>query len=402
MKHDITVEEAREIVLATARPLVSEPVALGAALGRVLAESVRAPAPVPPFDASAMDGVAVRAGDCAEVPVALPVVGASWAGAPLDRAMERGAAVEIATGAVVPPEADAVVPVEWTDGVEAGRVTIRRAPEPGNAIRRAGSAIEAGTEVASRGVRITPATVGALATVGAGRVRCVRRPIVRIVVTGDEIVPPGGTLRPGQIFDANGPTLAAQVVGAGGVPEVVRVGDAPDALADALTPGADALVLTGGVSVGRRDRVREDLAARGVSWAFWRVRQRPGRPFLFGTHEGRPVFGLPGNPVSASVGFEVYVRPALAMMLGEADGSRTHRAVLAEPVLKPEGLHTFARVVAERRPDGRLSVQPISSQESHAVLSLLGDGLAHLPGVWREAPAGAEVLFEPFSWSRPC
>ena len=402
MTHDISVCEAREAVLAAAHPLDAEEVGLAEALGRVLAEGVRASFPIPPFDASAMDGVAVRAEECAGVPVTLPLAGASWAGAPFEGAMPPGSAVQIATGAVVPSEADAVVPVEWTDGLEGSHVRVHRQPAPGHAIRLAGSAVNAGADVATRGTRITPATIGALATVGAARVSCVRQPVVRIVVTGDEVVPAGGALRRGQIHDANGPMLSAQVREAGGIPEMVYAGDDKGALADVLRLGADVILLTGGVSVGARDRVRAEGCALGVRWAFWRVRQRPGKPLLFGSYARVPVFGLPGNPVSASVGFEVYVRPALAAMQGAPEPPRRQPAQLAEDIPKPDGLHTFARVTAHRQPDGRLLLRPVRSQASHAVLSLLGDGLAHLPADWREAPVGAEVSFEPFSWSRPC
>ncbi|MEM6326676.1 MAG: gephyrin-like molybdotransferase Glp [Bacteroidota bacterium] len=398
MRQDISVEEARRIVLATARPLPTESVPLAEALGRVLAEPVVAPDAVPPFDASAMDGVAVRLGDVAELPATLPVVGASWAGAPFTGTMPPGAAVQIATGAVVPPEAEAVVPVEWTDGITEA-VTVHRRPDAGHSIRPRGSAIEAGAPVLAKGTRVTPAVVGALATVGVSSVPCSRPPRVRIVVTGDEVVPAGRPLRLGQIRDANGPILAAQVRWAGGIPEVVHTGDDPGSLARVLDDAPDLVLLTGGVSVGDRDRVRDDLSAAGVTWAFWRVRQRPGKPLLFGTHGATPVLGLPGNPVSASVGVEVYARPLLAAMQSVASPRRTEEARLGAPISKAPGLHTFARVTATRASDGTLKVVPAGHQASHAVLSLLGDGLAHLPADWDEAPVGAWVEVEPFAWS---
>lgn len=401
MLHDITVENARQIVREHARPLPSESVRLGDALGRVLADAVRAPGPVPPFATSAMDGVAVRRSDCESVPVTLPVVGASWAGQPFSGSMPPGTAVEIATGAVVPSEADAIVPVEWTQVIQNGTVTIERTPDLGHAVRPQGSAMMTGMPIGSVGIPVTPALVCSLATVGAARIDCVRQPRVRILVTGDELVRSGQTLGPGQIYDANGPTLSAHVRMAGGLPEAEHVNDEPGSLTSAFDSAADLVILSGGVSVGERDRVQLELADSGVEWVFWRVMQRPGRPLLFGQRDGVPIIGLPGNPVSASVCFEVYVRPLLAAMQGIDTPRRTERARLGERLGKAEGLHTFARVVAVREPDGILELRSAGHQASHAVLSLLGDGLAHLPAEWAEARPGAEVDFEPFPWSPP-
>ncbi|MEM1056695.1 MAG: gephyrin-like molybdotransferase Glp [Bacteroidota bacterium] len=400
MHQDISYKRARDLILATATPLPSENVRLADLLGRILAEPVQAAHPVPPFDASAMDGVAVRTGDLPTLPAVLPIAGQSWAGSPFDGVMPTGTAVEIATGAVVPPEADAVVPVEWTRGIN-GEVTIMRRPEPSHAIRRSGSAVAARTQIVEAGTAVTPAIVGALASVGVSEASCVRRPVVRIVITGDEVVPAGAVLQPGQIHDANGPTISAQVTLAGGLPEVLHVSDKPDAVIEALAPGADVVLITGGVSVGKRDRVRDELREAGVEWEFWRVRQRPGKPLLFGRFGDVPVLGLPGNPVSASVGVEVYLRPLLARRVGRFEPPRRERARLSERLPKAHGLHTFARVTASRAPDGVLELTGTGSQASHAVLSLLGDGLAHLPAEWDDAPPGAEVDFEPFAWRLP-
>ena len=402
MRHDLSVAEARAAVLETARACPAERVPLAEAAGRTLAASVAAPEAVPPFDTSAMDGYAVRAQDCADAPLALPVVGTSMAGTAGSPAVEPGTAVEIATGAPLPAGADAIVPVEWTSR-DGASVRIDRAPEAGRYIRRAGSALARGERPLASGAVVTPPVVGMLAAMGLADVEAVRRPRVRLIVTGDEVVQPGQPLAPGQIRDVNGPGLAAQVVASGAeVSALLYADDEPGSVAEAARGDADLVVVTGGVSVGPRDRVRDELAASGVEWTFWRVRQRPGKPLLFGTRDGVPVLGLPGNPVSAAVCFEVYARPLIAAMLGRGPAPQREVALLGESLPKAAGLHTFARVTATRGPDGVLELCAAGDQSSNVYRSLLGDGLAHLPAEWPEAPAGAEVAFEPFAWTPPC
>ena len=397
----IPFEDARRRVVAAARPTPPETVALADALGRTLVGDVTSPDDLPPFDTSAMDGYAVWSADVAAAPVELPVVGTVHAGG-VGEPVARGTAVAVMTGAPAPPGADAVVPVEWTSRPSPDRVRIERSLEPGRNVRRAGEAMRAGDLVLAAGALVTPAGVGVLASVGAGRVSVRRRPRVAVVATGDELVEAGEPLGPGQIRNSNGPGLAAQVVRTDGAvvgPLVARDTDAAVAAALDAARDADVVVFAGGVSMGERDLVRPELERRGVAWAFWQVQQRPGKPLAFGTWGGRPVVGLPGNPVSAAVCFEVYVRPLLAAMLGRPAPPATEPAVLAEPVAKAEGLHTFARVVAERGGDGRLVVRPAGVQGSHVARSLAdADGLAHLPAAWAEAPAGAEVAFERWAW----
>ena len=397
----IPFEEARRRVLAAARPAPPEPVALADALGRTLAADVVATADLPPFDTSSMDGFAVRAADVAAVPATLPVAATVHAGT-VGGAVPPGEAVAVMTGAPLPPGADAVVPVEWARRPSADRVVVERSAEAGRNVRRAGEAVRAGDTVLAGGALVTPAAVGLLASIGAAEVSVCRRPRLAVVATGDELVEAGVPLGPGQIWNANGPALAAQVAAAGGAvvgPLVAR--DTAAAVSAALDAAqdADVVVFAGGVSMGERDLVRSELERRGVAWSFWKVRQRPGKPLAFGTWAGRPVVGLPGNPVSAAVGFEVYVRPLLAAVLGRPAPPAPERAVLAEPIAKAEGLHTFARVVAERGGDGRLRLRPAGGQGSHVARSLAdADGLAHLPAPWPEAPAGAEVAFERWAW----
>ena len=397
----IPFEEARRIVVASARATPPETVALADALGRTLAADVASADDLPPFDTSAMDGFAVRAGDLGALPASLPVVATVHAGE-VPGTLAPGTAVAIMTGAPAPPGADAVVPVEWTSRPAPDRVTVERAVEPGRNVRRAGEAMRAGDLALPGGALVTPAGIGLLASVGAAEVAVRRRPRVAVVATGDELVEAGGPLGPGQIRNSNGPGLAAQVVRAGGAvvgPLVAR--DTAAAVSAALdaASGDDVVVFAGGVSMGERDLVRAELERRGVAWAFWQVRQRPGKPLAFGTLGGRPVVGLPGNPVSAAVCFEVYVRPLVAAMLGRPAPPVPERGVLEEPLAKAEGLHTFARVVAERGGDGRLRLRPAGAQGSHVARSLAdSDGLAHLPAPWAEAPAGAEVAFERWAW----
>lgn len=405
MRTLISFPEARQIVLDAARVGPAEPVPLAASLGRTLAAAVASPDDHPPFDTSAMDGLAVRVADLTSLPATLPVAETVHAGALPAGPLAAGTAVGIMTGAPLPDGADGVVPVEWTAAAEAGTVRIERRPEAGQFVRRAGEALAAGAVVAEAGAVVTPALVGLLAAVGQAEVEVRRRPLVAVVATGDELVEAGEPVGPGQIRNANGPGLSAQVAAAGGAvigPLVAR--DTPGSVSDALdaSAAADVLVFAGGVSVGERDLVRAELERRDVQWLFWKVRQRPGKPLAFGLLDGRPVIGVPGNPVSAAVCFEVYVRPLLAACLGRPTPvDPTEPAVLDVPLATADGLHTFARVTVHRDGDGVLRLRPTGPQGSHVLRSLHdADGLAHLPADWREAPAGAEVAFQPWPWAR--
>ena len=392
----VSVEHARRTVLASARPLPAEPVPLAEAVGRTLAARVVSDGPLPPFDTSAMDGYAVRRADLAGE-TALPLAGTVHAG-DAGRDLAPGTCLGVMTGAPLPSGADAVAPVEWTSRAD-GRVHFDRQPEAGQSIRRVGSALAGGVEVLGAGRVVSARAVGLLAAVGAATVSVRRRPVVAVVTTGDELVPADATPGPGQIRDANGPALAAQVVAAGGVPLALHARDDRPSLATALDQAqdADVVVFAGGVSMGERDLVRPELERRGVEWAFWKVRQRPGKPLAFGTLDGRPVIGLPGNPVSAAVGFEVYVRPLLAACLGRAAAGEPEAGRLAEAVGKADGLTTFLRVTATRSASGALALSAAGAQDSHVARSLLvSDGLAWLPAAGAEVPAGTPVPFVPW------
>ena len=396
----IPAAEALARVLQAARPTPGESVPLADALGRVLAEPIVSAVALPPFDTSAMDGFAVRVADLGGLPARLVVQTTIHAGDAPPEPLARDRAAGIMTGAPLPAGADAVVPVEWTSR-EGDAVRIERAPASGQFVRRRGEALGEGDPLLEAGATVTPAAISIAAAVGLPSLRVARQPRVAVVSTGDEVVAPGNAVRPGQIWDANGPGLGAQIQAAGGLRDGPHhVGDAAGAVSDFIAAATDVevFVFAGGVSMGERDRVRPELERCGVEWRFWGVRQRPGKPFAFGTLNGRPVFGLPGNPVSAAVGVEVYVRPLLDAVLGRPSPAPV-RAVLDEALPKPAGLTAYARVRARRGADGRLHLTSAGPQGSHVARTLLdADGLAHLPEDWTDAPAGSEVAFAPWQW----
>jgi molybdopterin molybdotransferase len=397
----IEIDEARRRVLERVAPLAAERVAVSAALGRVLAESVTSADAVPGFDSSAMDGYAVRTADVAEAdrerPARLTVTGESRAGHPAANELGAGEAIAISTGAVVPGGADAVIRVEDTDG-GAETVEIRVAPEPGRDIRRAGEDIEPGETVLAAGTRIGPAEAGVLVSVGRGEVVCARRPRVGVLTTGDELQEPGEPLRAGAIRNSNAYSIAGLVERSGGV--VASIETVPDdrgvteaALERALR--ADVAVVSGGVSVGPHDHVRPALAALGAEEVFWGVALRPGKPTWFGVApSGCLVFGLPGNPVSAMVTFLLFVGPAILALLGAGHDPRRTTAILDQEYEKSRGRAHVVRCRLELREDG-WHVQPTKEQGSHVLTSMIGAGaLAILPAASATVPAGERVEIE--------
>ena len=299
--------------------------ALDDALSRVLAGDVASDSDLPPFDRAAMDGYALRAEDVAGAPAALEVVGEVRAGQWPDLTVGPGQAVRIMTGAPVPPGADAVQQVEKTQPLDEFRVTILSAVAEGANVAPRGSEVRAGDVVLARGRVIDPAAIAVLASAGRARVRVARRPVVALLVTGDEIVEVSATPAPGQIRNSNGPAVAAQARLAGA--EVRLLGVAPDrqdAIAEALRAGlaADVLVVSGGVSAGDYDLVEPALLELGATFLFTKVAVKPGAPLVFGRRGATLVFGLPGNPVSAQVTFDLFVRPALLKMQGATVVSR--------------------------------------------------------------------------------
>jgi molybdopterin molybdotransferase len=410
----IEIEDARQTVLEEVSPLPPEEVPLSSALGRVLAEDVTSADPVPSFDNSAMDGFAVRAADTggasAEAPARLALVDESRAGRPAEHRLEAGQAIAISTGAVVPEGADAVVRVEDTSSSD-GAVNVLVAVEPGRDIRRAGEDIERGEAVLAAGTEIGAAELGVLASVGKASVACARRPRVHVLTTGDELQPPGEPLRPGAIRNSNAHSVPplAELAGAE-LAAVEMVADDPEATRGALERalGSDVAVVCGGVSVGEHDHVRPALAELGAEEVFWGVALRPGKPTWFGTgpEQTRPeptrsgasgralIFGLPGNPVSAMVTFQLFARPALRAMLGASDVVQSATAILDEDYPKQPGRAHLVRCRLELRDDG-WHARPTGAQGSHVLTSMLGaDALAVIPTAAETVRAGERVAIE--------
>ena len=397
----VTVEEARAAVLAEVEALPGEPVPIERALGRVSAEGIRAAAPVPPFDNSAMDGYAVRAADTAsasaQAPVELPVSGESRAGHPWEQALAGGEAVAISTGAPLPDGADSVVRLEDTQRRDGG-VAILSAPDPGLNIRRAGEDLSEGEVALEAGSVLGPAELGVIASVGRASISCHRRPAVGVLVTGDELADPEAPLAPGQIHDTNSLTVPPLARLAGGaVTAVERVADEKQAVREALerTLEADVAVVCGGVSVGPHDHVRAALADLGVEQRFWGVALKPGKPTWFGVREGGGLaFGLPGNPVSAMVTFLLFVRPALIGLAGATEDPLRTTAILDERYPKAPGRAHAVRCRLALAGDG-WHVRPTKEQGSHVLSSMLGaDCLAFLPTDAEDLEAGARVEIE--------
>jgi len=378
----IGVREALDLVLREVAPLGWERVSLTGARGRVLAEKISAPRDVPPFRNAAMDGYALRCADIAaataERPVCLKVIETVAAGMVPSHEVKAGTATRIMTGAAMPEGAEAVVRVEDTSGTD-DMVEVRVAVSPGEAVRAAGEDLSAGTVVFERGRLLRPADIGALASVGTTTLRVTRRPRVAILATGDELVDVGQAQGPGQIVNSNEYALAAAVEEAGGDP--VRLGivrderdDLTRVFREAFT--ADLVLSTGGVSMGAFDHVREILRDIGYEERFWRVAQKPGKPLTFGLRGGTPVFGLPGNPVSALVCFYLYVLPALRTMSGLTDVYLpSTMATLVERVVKSPSLTEFIRCSLEGPPHD-YRARSTGSQSSGIMRSLsAGHGL---------------------------
>jgi molybdopterin molybdotransferase len=409
----ITIDEARRRVLDSVTRLGDEAVAVGDAQGRVLAEDVTSAIPVPPFESSAMDGFAVVAGPGGEV----EVIGEARAGHPFAGAVVPGSAVRISTGAVVPEGADAVVPLERTtaekgpgsdDRVdlmhhidEKGRHDRISVPdsERGQNVRRAGEDIPLGAVVLQTGTQLGPAELGVAASVGRADLRCAQKPRVAVLVTGDELTEPGAALAPGAIYSSNGYALAAQVERSGALLIArVAVPDDPEAtraaLAEALE-GADVVIVSGGVSVGPHDHVKPALVELGVEERFWGVRLRPGKPTWFGTRDGTLAFGLPGNPVSAMVTFQLFVKPALAALQGGRSEPRRGIARLNAAIPRNPQREQAIRVRLVSGEDGLQAEPTQGAQGSHVLTSMLGaDGLALIEAGDGEAAAGERVEVE--------
>ncbi|MEV1116977.1 gephyrin-like molybdotransferase Glp [Actinosynnema sp. NPDC049800] len=382
--------KARVAGLVGAMPVVTSPVA--DCLGLVLAEDLVATVPLPPFDNSAMDGYAVRAADVASVPVELPVVEDIPAGRPASAPLAAGTAHRIMTGAPVPAGADAVVQVEWTDG-GTSVVRVDRPVAVGQNVRRMADDVAVGTTVLRAGVVLGPAQLGLAAALGFGSLPVRRRPRVLVLSTGSELVGPGAALEPGQIYESNGVMLAAAVREAGGEAELLRfVPDDVEQFHAAIAPrlaSVDLLLTSGGVSAGAYEVVKDAFTGRGVE--FTKVAMQPGGPQGAGRYQGVAVATLPGNPVSAQVSFEVFIRPALRAAMGFSRVERPMAvARLSAALTSPAGRTQFRRGAYD--PESGRVVTPVGGPGSHLLSALaVSDCLIEVPEDVTELAAGAEV-----------
>ncbi|MBX6367949.1 MAG: molybdopterin molybdotransferase MoeA [Rhodospirillales bacterium] len=391
----IPVEEALRRLLEPLRPVGTEQVAITEALGRVLAEDVAARRTQPPFDASAMDGYAVRAADVATVPARLRVIGSVPAGKSFAGTVGPGEAVRIFTGAPVPDGADAIIIQEDTER-EGDTVVVKEAGVVGRHIRPAGLDFREGTVALRAGTRLNARDIGLAAAMNRPFLSVRQRPRIAILPTGDEIVMPGDPIGPSQIVSSNGIALAAFVRSIGGEPLLLDI--APDN-ADAVrriaagARGADMLLTTGGASVGEHDLVKDALGADGLVLDFWKIAMRPGKPLMVGDWRGTPMIGLPGNPVSALVCAHLFVRPAVERLSGRRiEQTATETARLARPLPANDRRQDYLRARLTAASDGTLEAHPFEKQDS-SMLSLLAeaDCLVVRPPLAEAAPSGTRV-----------
>lgn len=389
----LSVDRALEVVLEHAQQLATEEVGLEDAFGRLLREPACAAVDLPPFPSSAMDGFAVRAEDTpGELPVAFRVA----AGAAPPGPLPPGAAAGIATGATVPEEADAVVPVEVVED-HGGRLVVPEAASVGQHIRPRGGDVAAGAVVVERGSPLGAVQIGALAAAGVARVVCSERPRVAVLATGNELRNPGDRLEPGQIYESNRRMVAGALADSGAEVEVLPVAaDDSDSHRTSMERGleADVLVTSGGVSMGPHDLVRRVAAELGVVEIFWGVAIKPGKPLAFGVRGRTLVFGLPGNPVSSLVGTLLFVRPALLALQGHARPRPSYLSGRVSTGIRRNPLRDeFVRARRLDSADGVL-LEPVSGQESHMIVrAASADALIHVPRGDGETPAGGDVRF---------
>jgi len=384
----LSVPEALARILDGVSILGFEDVDLVAARGRLLARSLSARHSQPPFDASAMDGYAVRGADVQTLPARLEVVGEAAAGHPYPGALDEGQAVRIFTGAPVPDGADAIVIQENTQRDGSFVIVREGTPDPGH-IRKRGSDFSDGATLLPAGVRLEPRYLALAASMGHGRLPVVRKPVIAILATGDELVEPGGSLGPGQIICSNPYGVAAMVEGAGAEARIIGIArDTAESLTKRLAAaeGADILVTIGGASVGDHDLVARVLQANGMTLDFWKIAMRPGKPLIFGRRGPQRIIGLPGNPVSSLICTRVFVVPLIQRLLGlgpEADALETARLLHALERNGPRQHYMRARLTTAE--DGTLEVSTVASQDSSLLASLASADCL----IVREAHAGA-------------
>ncbi|MCB9793454.1 MAG: molybdopterin molybdotransferase MoeA [Alphaproteobacteria bacterium] len=399
----LTVDEALQRVLGAARPPLAERVPLIEALGRVLAETIRSPLDVPPWDNSAMDGFAVISADTGSPPTTLRVLETIGAGSVPTQVVTPGTCSRIMTGAPVPEGADSVLMIEKTDGGRGDSVELRASTSPDQNVRPRGGDVREGQEVLSPGHALDPAAVGLIASLGFPSVMVAQRPRVAILSTGDEVVETGWPLAPGQIYSSNSVTLMGLVIEAGGVPVHCGIApDSPEGLREALQRclRCDLVITTGGVSVGDFDFVKDAFDDVGASLDFWKVAMKPGKPLAYGVIGGVPAFGLPGNPVSCMVNFLEFVRPVLRRQLGDP---RPFLPVLearaTARVGKRPGRALLSRVQLRQGPDGVIEATPTASQSSGVLMSMVqGDGFTLLGEDDGAVEAGDTLRVQVLRW----
>jgi len=402
----LSVEEARGRILRHFQPLEPERIPILEALDRVLAEDVTAEMDIPPLPNTAMDGYAVRIADTASAtpdnPARLKVVADLAAGYVLDEPIQPETAVRIMTGAPIPPGAEAVVPFENVER-EGDDVLIFKPYSMWKNIRHAGEDVKAGQVVLPSGEVLRPQEIGMLAALGHPTVLVHRRPRVAVLSTGDEVIAVTDPWQPGKIRDANSYSVSALILKYGGVP--VRLGVAPDTIdaltskiREALDAEVDFILTSGGVSMGDFDVVKKVLAEEG-EMHFWRVRMKPGKPMAFGEIQGVPLLGLPGNPVSSMVSFELFVRPAILTMLGKTRLQKpTIDAILVEPMKRKDNRRHYLRVWLEKK-DGETYAHLTGDQGSGILLSMVqADGLAIVPEELNSTPPNFPVKVMMLDW----
>ena len=395
----LSVEEALQHILDGVTPTEPESVAIGQARGRVLAQPLHARVTQPPFNSSAMDGYAVRIADVAQLPATLAVIGEAAAGHPFSGTVGKGQAVRIFTGAPVPEGADGIVIQENTDRDGASVVVREGTVEMGH-IRTRGFDFRESDTLLDAGRRLGPREISLAAAMGHGQVAVRRRPAVAILSTGDELVPPGSRLGPGQITASNHLGIAALAETAGAAPQ--QLGIARDTRADldahfARAHGADVIVTSGGASVGDHDLVGPVLQDRGMTLAFWKIAMRPGKPLMFGRLGQSRVLGLPGNPVSSLICTRLFLLPLIRALLGQPANSETPiQARLSVPLEANGPRAHYMRAVSRPGPDGLALVAPVRSQDS-SLLAPLAEADCLLVRAPRApaAPAGSLVPILP-------
>jgi molybdopterin molybdotransferase len=420
----ISVEQALDKVLGNITVLEAEEKPLLQALGQVLAMDVRSGINVPPADNSAMDGYAVRAADILgasrEKPRVLKVIDMIIAGATPGKSVQPGTAIRIMTGAPTPPGADAVVAFEETDETQRSKsgsgipseIGIMREEKKGSNIRLAGESVSEGALVMTSGTLIRPSEIGVLASIGQAKVRVIRRPVIAILATGDEIIGLGETLPEGKIYNSNTYSVAAQVMRDGGIPQLLGIAqDNEPSVVEKIGKSleADLLVTIGGVSMGDYDLVKNVLAKEGEI-VFWQVRSKPGKPLAFGTIRRKdrtrfskdlPHLGLAGNAVSSMVNYELFVRPAILKMMGKKNLAKpVIEAILENGIKNDDGRRVFARVVVEQK-QGQYYARLTGPQGSGILTSMiLANGLAIVPEDKAAMKKGDKVQVIMLDWSQ--